>query len=849
MPLFKKKAEQTSMRSDEHPRRNLQQLETTNTRVAYSHTPCSPRSPALSTAQLGGRSPGGPIPQSMLRTTYDAVPQAHFMSPHSHAALLLASSANTARAGSLPFLPPSPSAPVFYPAALSDTGAGWQMSGGSAQDGIPVSLSLPQIDPLARLCYGGPVARHDVGTLPNTDGCSRISPNSPRMSTPSVRPLRVRKAPPFPFPAEAVALHTLARVLRVETKKFRITDFIDLEEGKFAALVEAKEKDKLGQGIVSSGNATRTHHDPRHRKKSMWDGEEENETLTDCVRDKMEDEDAGASRWKSERVDRSEKRKKDREMRMNDLHLFGTHLEDLPDFALSPVIVGGYLHEVPSVIAAAIEELVSERLSEPNFFNSRPDRKHLFNLVTRFDQFVTANASHGRLVSPPSLHNESTQNIYSLLITYLSALSHTLVPRSLVDALWCWCVSPSVTRSQRARERRSNGDDPSDSEHEASDDDDETPNYADRLQRRERDFLDLPSFRVQIRIARHVLLLLSPRQFSLLVYLMTFIRAVVRLSGDSDVEEGDRTTNGVALPDIARAFGGVILGGKDWKRCGSIRQRDDLPTANGDRDRTSKEQKIMKWLVNHWGRIASAYEADKSIGEKLGEGQRPRAASLPVKPVGSLVRPERCSPSKPPSLLAKGTPLSQVSTPRMQYDSEKQGAPRGTADRAPSESGSLTSGSTASSSDWEELPIVSAHPVQSVRNKASWENLEALKAVIYEAPRSPANGIETDILDYYSGDTRGHLIETFESEVTAFNTEVDDEISFPDSNGNGSGSHDRAEYFSDIHTCAAKASVPPWEPATEIGTLRNQLQQALNERDQARQLVDVMRSVVGNGQL
>ena len=41
------------------------------------------------------------------------------------------------------------------------------------------------------------------------------------------------------------------------------------------------------------------------------------------------------------------------------LDLFGTHLEDLPDFALSPVIIGGYLHEVPTAVAAAIEELVT----------------------------------------------------------------------------------------------------------------------------------------------------------------------------------------------------------------------------------------------------------------------------------------------------------------------------------------------------------------------------------------------------------------------------------------------------------------------------------------------------------
>ncbi len=295
------------------------------------------------------------------------------------------------------------------------------------------------------------------------------------------------------------------------------------------------------------------------------------------------------------------------------LDLFGTHLEDLPDFALSPVIIGGYLHEVPTAVAAAIEELVISSkseygryflqltlfagLNEPNFFNSRPDRTHLFELVSRFDQLVTANASHGRLVPPPSLSNESTQSIYSLLVTYLSALPHAIIPRPLVDALWCWCVSPSVTRAQRARIVR-NDPEASESEHETSEEEEDHVNYAERLRQREREFLDLPSFRVQVRVARHLLLLLSRRQFSLLVYLMTFIRAVLRLDGDSD-KEGDQTSSGVALHDIARAFGGVLLGGRDWKKRSSIKYRDGLPV-NGDRDRTSKEQKIMTWLVNHW---------------------------------------------------------------------------------------------------------------------------------------------------------------------------------------------------------------------------------------------------------
>ena len=41
--------------------------------------------------------------------------------------------------------------------------------------------------------------------------------------------------------------------------------------------------------------------------------------------------------------------------------LFGTHLDDLPDCALVCVTLGGYTHEVPSVVGACIEELTRSR--------------------------------------------------------------------------------------------------------------------------------------------------------------------------------------------------------------------------------------------------------------------------------------------------------------------------------------------------------------------------------------------------------------------------------------------------------------------------------------------------------
>lgn len=37
--------------------------------------------------------------------------------------------------------------------------------------------------------------------------------------------------------------------------------------------------------------------------------------------------------------------------------VFGSYIQDLPESALVPVVVGGYRHHVPAVLHACIEEL------------------------------------------------------------------------------------------------------------------------------------------------------------------------------------------------------------------------------------------------------------------------------------------------------------------------------------------------------------------------------------------------------------------------------------------------------------------------------------------------------------
>ena len=306
-------------------------FETSNAKTrTLASAPCSPRSPAVGSPFSDNYPPRQSARRSILRNPRDSRPSvSNTLSPHSRASLLLASSANPN--GFVSPFPASPSSPAFYHGMNAGTPA-WNVAA-PVQSGISASVSLPQMAPYGQQNYGGPICPLDASTMPNPYDSSFVSSNHSRGSTstrPSVivRPLHIRKNmnPPFPFPTEAAALHTLARVLRTETKKFRISDFIDIEEGEFAALVEAKERerdvnhDAMPHSHAARGNHSRTQlHDPQGRRKSMWDGEEEDETVTDCVRDKMDDGQGGASRWKSEREERSGKRRREREMRLKDL--------------------------------------------------------------------------------------------------------------------------------------------------------------------------------------------------------------------------------------------------------------------------------------------------------------------------------------------------------------------------------------------------------------------------------------------------------------------------------------------------------------------------------------------------
>lgn len=202
---------------------------------------------------------------------------------------------------------------------------------------------------------------------------------------------------------------------------------------------------------------------------------------------------------------------------------------------------------------------------------------------------------------------EQFADICALLVTYLSSLPDSLIHRSLCDGLWAWCVSPSIIR-QEQRVRRSGDDDASESEYDTTEDEDEdAPSYNTRLRHMEFERLTLPTLKVQIIIAQHVLLLLPPRHFSLLVHLMTFF-ATLLVSPE----------NGLSADDIARIFGPVVMARKHRSQ-----DEEDAERARRIGDIREKEKKTMIWLVTHWERISAAYEAKHTR-----DTRRARSASV-----------------------------------------------------------------------------------------------------------------------------------------------------------------------------------------------------------------------------
>ncbi|KIK56296.1 hypothetical protein GYMLUDRAFT_47284 [Collybiopsis luxurians FD-317 M1] len=155
--------------------------------------------------------------------------------------------------------------------------------------------------------------------------------------------------------------------------------------------------------------------------------------------------------------------------------VFGIPLRQISLYASTKAVLGGFEHDLPIVVFACVEELYRSGISTPSnptptspLPNTFPTRRTLS--LSPLD--AQADGADGGEYEPrsntllsiydspsekfglmSSLKDESSDNVYALLTTFLSRLPEpVLAPAEILqglrDALWTWCVKPS-SRSSR----------------------------------------------------------------------------------------------------------------------------------------------------------------------------------------------------------------------------------------------------------------------------------------------------------------------------------------------------------------------------------------------------------------
>ncbi|PCH35517.1 hypothetical protein WOLCODRAFT_156212 [Wolfiporia cocos MD-104 SS10] len=142
--------------------------------------------------------------------------------------------------------------------------------------------------------------------------------------------------------------------------------------------------------------------------------------------------------------------------------IFGAPLEDVLACAATLTVLGGYTHEVPTVMHVCIEELYCTGIYQPDLFRALPDCTRLIELVHTFNQEAPPPApvpvpparSHpssprSNSASLLSLRHASMPNVCMLLCSFVNSLPVPLLLRTLHHALWQWCIRPGLDPRRR----------------------------------------------------------------------------------------------------------------------------------------------------------------------------------------------------------------------------------------------------------------------------------------------------------------------------------------------------------------------------------------------------------------
>ncbi|KAI0797965.1 hypothetical protein C8Q75DRAFT_740188 [Abortiporus biennis] len=377
---------------------------------------------------------------------------------------------------------------------------------------------------------------------------------------------------PFPHPNIRVLLQSLDQTLRSNGK--RMHDYLDVDE-------------------LLAGE--------------IWDRHEQ-EGLKDGMRNNV---------YKG-KIQEAEKQWKERDRH---LHVFGAYNKLVAERASVMAPLHGFMHRLPIVVVGCIEELYRSGMKTPGLFSMPPDKVRVMRLISRFDELAPKRPL-------PSLRNESVPDVCALLATYITSLPCPMFHRSFFDALWAWCVSPTLTREkERYRELRTrlrktdNGELQSASEDDDIDDDSEMdigfgglPSLKSRRakNRKKEQAVERAKWRAhaaahpevyrqyknekhermhqlerelyahetsQIAVARLVLMSLSPTQFSIVVYLFSFFSEVA-----------SHPENEVTFNNLCKMFSFKLLGG---------------PSKEASRT-------TMLWMLTRWGRIEDGFKSNEA---------------------------------------------------------------------------------------------------------------------------------------------------------------------------------------------------------------------------------------------
>ncbi|KZT04815.1 uncharacterized protein LAESUDRAFT_760833 [Laetiporus sulphureus 93-53] len=261
--------------------------------------------------------------------------------------------------------------------------------------------------------------------------------------------------------------------------------------------------------------------------------------------------------------------------------IFGASLRDAVSRSPANTIMGGRKHEIPTVVHTCVEELYRTGIYQTDLFRALPNRANLVELVRAFD--TNANVSRS-----PLLRHAPMADICAVLTSYINSLPEPLFDRTMHDALWTWCVQAEMSEDEKKKDAL-DAQDAQDAKSESESfvraparmfrrrslSEPKTPpslsQSANTKTPQEQEREDADKERRCIAVTRHILQLIPPESLSLLAYLFAFFTQIP-LCPD----------NGLSYEDIARIFAHRLLGG---------------PSKNAARS-------LMMWLLNRWSAIS-----------------------------------------------------------------------------------------------------------------------------------------------------------------------------------------------------------------------------------------------------